>query len=242
MELLSSCKNGYDMLLKSNISHVMIYTDEWDKVRTGRFTSSKISALLGDKPFTSGALSYIDQKVGEELTGICVSAEEQIDDENTEWGKEYEPMAIRRFSKIMGIEYLVTQRVIFNPDRRFSSTPDGIWVHNESLNKLEYNVSTLEVKCPRKFTRYNPLFRCKTPHDVRRYSASYFWQTIDQMDNCDSAEGYFAAFHPLYPEGSNMRIIKFEKMNLWEEFRLLKQRKKLAEEKFNEFILEFRGT
>jgi hypothetical protein len=230
------------MLKITHISQIEIYSQEWDEIRLGRFTSSKASSLMGDKILTQDAISYIDQKVGEELTGYSTATEdEQIDDENTQWGNEWEPAAIRKFGEIKGIEYLVTRRVICDPATRFSSTPDGIWVHNKSLDGLEYNVSTLEVKCPRKFARYSLLWRCKTPADLKKASSKYYWQTVDQMDNCDSAVGYFGAFHPKYPEGANIRIIQFNKMDLWDDFKLLKERKKLAVAKFEELRRDFLG-
>jgi hypothetical protein len=230
------------MLKKEQISRVIIHTPEWDMLRLGRFTSSKMSTLMGEKPLSLGAISYIDQKVGEELTGKTTATDDEIiEDENTAWGNEWEPFAIRKFAEIKGIEYLVTRTVILGKDPHFSSTPDAIWVHNESLDQTEYNVSTLEVKSPRKYHRFGMLYRCKTPADLKARDAKYYWQTMDQMDNCDSALGYFAAFHPDYPPGSNIRIIEFNKLDLWDEFKFLRQRKALAVEKFNEFRQEFLG-
>jgi putative phage-type endonuclease len=214
------------MLKKENISKAQIYTDDWQQCRRGKFTSSKISCLMGEKGLSSGAYTYIDQKLGEEMTGHVVSEDEMpLDDENTVWGNTYEPKAIELFHSKNKIQFLVTQKLIHAPNTRFSSTPDAIWVHGEASNQLEYNVSTLEVKCPRKFHRFNKLFRCKKPQDLLSAEPKYFWQVIDQMDNCDSAVGYFAVYHPLYPEGCNFRQIQFKKLELWDEFKKLKQRK-----------------
>ncbi len=228
------------MLKTSHISNVEIYSDEWNRVRLGRFTSSKISVLMYEKNVTDGALSYIHQKVGEQITGIGVDVDEQVEDENTQWGKEYEPAAIRRFGEIKEIEFLVTQKVIFDPDTRFSSTPDAVWIHGPSVLKAdEYNVSTLEVKCPRKYPRFLELYMCKTPADLRKVSSKYYWQVMDQMYNCDSAVGYFACFHPLFPAGKNMKIIQFNKVEMWPEFKKMKDRKEEAVRLFDQFIAEF---
>lgn len=230
------------MLKKSHISSIQIYTTDWDEARKGRFTSSKMSNLTGEKLYSDGAMSYLYQKVGESVTGKVATEDEQIEDENTEWGRTYEPMAINTFGKHMGIEFLVTQKLIMNPEGRFSSTPDAIWVHGESVLKSdEYNVSTLEVKCPRKFPRFIPLHQCKTPADLKKYSKHYYWQTIDQMHQCDSATGYFMCFHPLFPEGKNFRIIQFNKVELWDDFKFLTQRKKIYEDKFWELRMDYLG-
>lgn len=230
------------MLKKENISQAKIYTDEWQKCRRGKFTSSKIVCLMADKGFGSGAYTYIDQKLGEELTRHIVSDDDDFfEDENTVWGNMNEPKAIAEFHTRNNVEFLVTQRLIHAPNTRFSSTPDAIWVHGEASNQLEYNVSTLEVKCPRKFHRFNKLYRCIKPQDLQKADNRYFWQTIDQMDNCDSAVGYFAIYHPFYPKTCNYRQIQFRKLELWDEFKLLRQRKAKAAEILEQYKREFTG-
>lgn len=226
------------MLKTSHISNIQIYTEEWDRIRLGRGTSSNIFNIMGDKFNTSDCVAYVYQKAGELITGKTTSVEDDIiEDENTSWGREYEPAAIRKFGQKMGIQFLVTQKLIMNEDTHFSSTPDAIWIHGASLlREAEYNVSTLEVKCPRKYPRYIPLWKCNTPEDLKKYSKKYYWQVLDQMDNCDSAVGYFACFHPLFPPETNMKIIEFRKIDMWDEFKRLKERKAL----FVKFLEEIR--
>lgn len=227
------------MLNVKHISNIQIYTEEWDQARLGRATSSKMSNIMSDKFNTADCVSYVYQKAGELITGKSTAVEDDIiEDENTAWGREHEPAAIRKFGKTMGIEFLVTQKMIMNADTHFSSTPDAIWIHGASLLKEgEYNVSTLEVKCPRKYPRFIPLWECKTPEQLKKFSKNYYWQVLDQMDNCDSAVGYFACFHPLFPPETNMSIIEFRKIDLWPDFKLLKERKAL----FVKFLDEIRS-
>jgi hypothetical protein len=105
------------MLKKSHISNIEIYTDEWDKARLGRFTSSRISMLMGDKFSTNDCIGYIYHKVGEIITMKSTATEDDvIEDENTSWGRENEPAAIRKFGQKMGIEFLVTQKMILDPE------------------------------------------------------------------------------------------------------------------------------
>lgn len=229
------------MLKVAHISNIQIYTEEWDRIRLGRFTSSRNHLLTSDKFNTNDCINYVYQKVGESITAKTTAVEEDvIEDENTSWGRENEPAAIRKFGRTMGIEFLVTQKIIFDPNTQFSSTPDAIWIHGASILKEgEYNVSTLEVKCPRKYHKFIPLWKCSTPADLKKFNKSYYWQVIDQMDNCDSAVGYFACFHPLFPDNTNMKIIEFRKIDMWPEFKLLKDRKALAIDHFNKIKSEF---
>src|SRR6478752_6060634 len=133
------------MLHADHISKIKIYSPEWFEVRKGRFTSSRINVLCGEKEFSEGAMSYIYQKAGEILTGQTTSEDEQFEDENTAWGNTYEPEAINQFGLKMGLEYLAVQKIILNPDKNFSSTPDAIWIKGICKNQYEYNVRTVEV-------------------------------------------------------------------------------------------------
>lgn len=230
------------MLKVKHISNIEIYSPEWHQCRLGKFTSSRIHTLMGEKPLSDGAMTYIMHKVGEEITGHTTAEDENIEDENTVWGLQNEPHALQMFGKRMQIEFLVTQKMIHNEESRFSSTPDAIWTHNKSLHAEEHNVSTVEVKCPRKYHKYIPFYRCRTPSQLKSISKVYYWQVLDQMDNCDSAIGYFAVYHPLFPEGGNFNVIEFRKIDLWDDFKLLKQRKKIALEEFERLRFEMIGV
>lgn len=224
------------MLKKAHISNIEIHSPEWHKFRLGRFTSSRMSAIMGEDGLSKGGMTYIYQKVGERLTGE--SNEREIDfDEDLEWGKRYEPEAIEAFGRAMNLKFLVTQKLVADPESQFSSTPDALMVHNECLlDESEYNVSTVEGKCPRTYHRFIPFFLCKTPLDLYKLDKVYFWQTIDQMHQCGAAVGYFFVYHPLFPEGSNLNIITFKQMELWDYFKRLSQRKKEIVQKFGEIL------
>jgi len=233
------------MLKVSHISNVQIYTHEWDMARLGRFTSSRMNVLMGEKSIRdSGAMTYIYHKVGETITKKSMATEDDIiEDENTAWGRENEPMAIKKFGNKYGIQFLVTQKLILNPETQFSSTPDAIWVHGASVLKAdEYNVSTLEVKCPRKYHKFILLYECKTPADLKSFNKNYYWQVIDQMYNCDWAVGYFACYHPLFPEGKNLNVIEFKKIDMWDEFKKMKNRKEEAVKKYKEIMDKFSAS
>jgi len=231
------------MLNKDWISNVEIYSEEWRMARLGKMTSSKIHNITTQKPLSSEGVSYIYQKVGELITGqtTCGSEEDNIESEDTAWGIIHEPTAIKELGKSLGIEYLVVGKMIHEPGSLFSSTPDALWVINSSISKENhYNVATVEVKCPNRYHNFIPLYRCKTPADLLKAKKSnYYWQVIDQMDNCNASMGYFVAFHPLFKPGRNMRVIEFKKIDLLKDFAFLKQRKKQALDIFNEIRAEF---
>lgn len=229
------------MLPISHISKIEIYSEEWNLFRSGKFTSSKINVLMSESPLTKGALSYIYQKAGEYITGHNTEdPDDEVEDENTAWGLQYETEGLQKFGQRMKIKYLVTQKLISKPGSMFSSTPDSLWIIDSSVLQPDcYNVATVEIKCPRKFPRFIPLFKCKTPFELKAHEPKYYWQVLDQMDNCHSAVGYFSCYHPQFPANNNQSVIEFRKIDLWDDFKKLQFRKEQAFNKFNEVLAEF---
>lgn len=231
------------MLKKSKISRIKILSDEWYDSRLGKFTSSEIHFLTNDKFLTVGCTSYIYRKVGEVLTGKSVKGE--IDTDATRWGAYHEAEAIVKFAKMKGLDYVVCQQLITEDNSMFGSTPDGLIVNRESADKLMYDVSNIEVKCPPTYTSYVGLALCKTPQELKREDRIYYWQVIDQMDNCDSLNAFFVAYHPDFKHG-NMNVIEFRKMQeegieygdkvkfpIAKDLKFLQERKKMAVDMFN---------
>lgn len=229
------------MLNKDWITDIELYSEEWERIRLGKFTSSKIHNLMSKKPLTEGSLSYINQKVGELITGQTIAGEDElVENESTAWGLINEPFALQEFGKAMNVKYLVVGKLVHEPGSRFSSTPDALWVLNSSITKENhYNVATVEAKSPHKYHTFIPIYRCKTPAALKIENRNYYWQVLDQMHNCCAAVGYFLAYHPLFPVGNNLRIIEFKKIDLWEDFSFLEQRKKQALQLFSEIYSEF---
>jgi hypothetical protein len=210
------------MLKKSCITNIEIFSPEWFNFRLGRLTSSNIYTLING---TTGAYSYVYSKVGEELSGISI--QQEYDTDGMRHGNQYEVEGLIKFGKHMGIEYMVTQKLIGDPGEKFSSTPDALIIKNQSVDGLCYNVSTVEIKCPLTYNAFVGLALCDTPGDLKSESKQYYWQVIDQMDVCDALVGYFVCYHPNFKSGK-MNVIEFRKINLMEDFKILKRQKQWA--------------
>src|SRR6185503_7321268 len=186
------------MLLKSKISKIEIYTDDWFKERLGKLTSSEIHFITSSSFWTTGCQTYLYRKVGEKVTGkfIIKGGGDSSIIEAMEWGNAHELEALKVFSEKKQIEFIVYQKLITDIENGYGSTPDGLIIHRESSNELEYDVSTIEVKCPPTYHNYIRLALCRTPQDLKRESSQYYWQVLDQMFICQSMVGYFAVYHP----------------------------------------------
>lgn len=224
------------MLKKSKISGVKIHSDEWHQARLAKFTSSEIHFLMG-----SGFWAYVRRKVGEQLTGKPAKGE--IDTDATRWGLFHEAEAVQRFGRKMGYEFLVVQQLVCDPDNGYcGTTPDFLNVIRISPDETEYEVETGEVKCPPTYDGYLLLFECETPQNLKVAKKEYYWQVLDQMDNCEAIKGHFIAYHPDFKAG-NMRHIVFDKMQyidtpkgrefpIYSDLKLLKAQKQKAIEEF----------
>lgn len=183
------------MLHISKISKNKIHTDEWRQARLAHFTSSDAHRLIGD-----GFMTYVREKVGEEMTGI--PARPEVDTEDTRWGLHFETDAVKKLCEKLGLTSIVMQCFVASEGSRFGSTPDGILVKNISPDQMEYDVEAVEAKCPPTYANYIQLFECETPIDLKKASKKYYWQVLDQMDQCGSRVGHFIALHPEFKFGN----------------------------------------
>lgn len=222
------------MLKVENISNVRIHTDEWRMARLSKFTSSMIYTQCGEKPYTSGALTYIHERVGESLSGV--PAKYEISTDATNWGLLHESDNLRKFAEYRGIDYMVTQVLITSPGSKFGSTPDGII----PLKKYDggWEVETVEAKCLPSYGLFVECALCNSPEEIKKISEAkkFYWQTLDQMDNCGALRGWLSFYHPEFRAGG-FKAIEFRLMQskqLSEDMKLLRTRKEMAEQKFNE--------
>ena len=230
------------MLKKSKISGIEIGSEEWRTSRLARFTSSNIWKIMGEQGLGVQGMTYIKTRVGEELTGK--SSDKEFDNDYLRHGLSYEAEAVNKFGLWHKLDFIVCQQLVID-NNRFGGTPDGLIVNMESPDKTEYEVETLEVKCPPTYDNYITLFLCQSPADLKREKKEYYWQVLDQMLICDSIKGHFMCYHPDFKAG-NMNTILFEKNQnaikkdgskyfpIFDDIKELKSRKELALQKFDE--------
>lgn len=238
------------MLKKAHISDIKMrtdswnYRDEWKKARLSKMTSSKISVICAPEGIGQGGISYISERVAEELTGL--PADPEIDTDATRWGLKYENEAIDKFGQLKKLDFVVVQQLITAPGSRFGSTPDALIIIRESTDKTEYEAEPLECKCPSSFKAFMALALCETPQDVKRVNASYYWQCVSQVLEVGSIRGWLTIYHPDFKVGG-LNVIEFDTKQstgvdkqgnkiypIANDLKLLRERKRLAEEKFYE--------
>jgi hypothetical protein len=217
------------MLLKSKITKIEILSDDWKQDRKGRFTSSNMFLIMGERGLGEQGMNYIRSRVYEYLTGQ--STEQEFDNDFIRHGNMYENEGIQAFLKLKGVEFVVIQKMIHEEGTLFSSTPDFLWVKAETSDKLSYEVATGEIKAFQGAS-YIKVAECETPAHLKSADNKSYWQCLHQMDECGALEGYFVVYNPFFKTNGGFRVIEFRKINLIPEFKLLNERKALALEHF----------
>lgn len=225
------------MLKKNRISDIKAHSQEWHTARLAKFTSSDAVKLIGN-----GFMTYIRDKVGEELTGVSSSS--SVDTEDTRHGILYEPEAIRKAGQKLGVDFVITQQLVTNPENRCGCTPDFMIPIRESPDGTEWEVETGEVKCPSTNANYISVFECETFFEIKKVAPKWYWQCLDQMDNCESLRHHFVIYQPFFKSG-NLKVWSFKKNDplevngkktypIFEDLKILRAKKAEALEKFDQ--------
>lgn len=214
-----------DDLIDPDRSHLCIDqgSPEWLNMRLGRFTSSEMFRLLtpakrdmtaaelaarpkkgvGSKTkqildysvMSDGAITYIEEKVAEILTG------QSIEDTYAfakEYGKEMEPVAAEHFAKLKGLTIEPAPFIPFG--EHAGGSPDRFIVGENA---------GLEIKCPLKSTNQVKYLQLTDQYDLLAHFPRFYWQCMSNLLFTNRDKWYFAAFCP-------SMIVEKHKMNVIE--------------------------
>jgi len=185
----------FNDLVEGNVlKHVPQNTEEWERVRIGRFTSSEMYKLLTppkakvDKEagnLSETALTYISVKVAETITGQKKQDSYAFP---LVYGKQTEPEAIEYFCKVTGFEHEPIGFIVFGDHA--GGSPDGI------INGTEI----LEMKCPYAVETHIDYLMMVDQWDLKRYNPGYYYQCQSNLLFSDKSLCHFASYDPRYPE------------------------------------------
>ena len=153
-------------------------SEEWFKIREGRFTASQIYRLLGKetlKATQNSIKNYAHECAVDEVFGK--EPEMEYLPEDMRRGVEFEPLAFSKFQELKELEFLQVSEVgFFEFGKNAGASPDGM-VSNNSI---------LEIKCPRraKFFKY-------VINGADEIELKYMAQMQMQMLCTDAKKAYF---------------------------------------------------
>lgn len=185
-------------------------SEDWEKIRIGRFTSSEWSKLMdcGKRPMTKEelaarpkkgvgsqttqvpdpskmgdkGLTYINQKVGEILTGRAKQSSYAYP---LVYGKETEPLAVEFFENKFGVK---CEEVGFQPwGDHAGGSPDRLIVDKDE---------GLEVKCPSESENQIKYLLLNDHYDLKRNYPNHYWQCVSLMLFTGKKIWHFCTFDP----------------------------------------------
>lgn len=144
------------------------------KYRVGRFTSSKIAALMtyakNGVDFGKPALTYIEEKNMERRLGRSLNVE--TSSRPTSWGKLVEK---RVLEELLGMEYRpCSKETIEHPEFDF-------WAGSPDAEKFDEERTVVDIKCPMTLKSFCQFADCKTIEEIRDKhpdGETYYWQLV----------------------------------------------------------------
>jgi hypothetical protein len=200
-------------------------SDGWNLARVGRFTASEMYKLMTDPrsksdkdagKLSEGAMTYVNQKVAEVLTGQPKSESYAYP---LVYGKELEPQAIEYFLKRTGFTYEPAMFVPFGDHS--GGSPDGYINENELI----------EVKCPFQSENQVDYLMLTDQWDIKRNHPNHYWQCMSNLLFTEKEKLHFVAYDPRM-ENEKHRLVHIEIKPVSEDFeRITTKLAKAIEEK-----------
>jgi hypothetical protein len=200
--------NFFEDLVDGNVTrHVAQNTEEWERIRLGRFTSSEMYKLLtnpktkADKEggkLSETALTYINVKVAETLTGQKKADSYAFP---LVYGKQTEPEAIEYFCTEKGFDYEPIGFITFGDHA--GGSPDGI------INKTEI----LEAKCPYAVETHIDYLMLTDQWDLKRLNPQYYKQCQSNLLFSVKEVCHFISYDPRYPKKQRLVHIQVKPDN-----------------------------
>lgn len=153
-------------------------SEEWFKIKDGRFSASDIVRLLG-KEGLKRTNDSIDNYAFEKAVQVVYGREEEPEylPEDLKRGIEQEPLAFDRFKSIKELDFMQVEECFFFPfGDHAGASPDGL-VNKDAI---------LEIKCPRrnKFFKY-------VANGAKEIDSKYIAQMQMQMLCTNSIRAHF---------------------------------------------------
>ena len=168
-----------------------------NEVRIGRFTSSKIAALMSvgkDKvSFGKPALTYIEEKNFERKLGRSLTSETTA--RATSWGKLLEK---RVLEELLGIDYRPS-----SAESIVHHVYGDIWAGSPDAQKYDEGGTIVDIKSTYTIKSFCQFAECETIEDVRENhpdGEDYYWQLVSNAIITNSKYAELIVYCPYQSE------------------------------------------
>ena len=173
-----------------------------NEVRIGRFTSSKIAALMSvakDKvSFGKPALTYIEEKNFERKLGRSLTSETTA--RATSWGKLLEK---RVLEELLGIDYRPS-----SAESIVHHVYGDIWAGSPDAQKYDEGGTIVDIKSTYTLKSFCQFAECETIEDVRENhpdGEDYYWQLVSNAIITNSKYAELIVYCPYQSELQSIR-------------------------------------
>jgi len=165
---------------------------EWFAIRIGKLTGSRCDdALATTKSGESAYRKKLKLEIlSERLTGLATVIPESP---AMRWGTENEGVARLKFASVTGLQVEEDGFLEHPILKDFGCSPDG----------LTSDGGLVEIKCPQGPKHIENFLADKIPKE-------YIPQLLAQISCTGRKFVYWCSFHPMFPENSQIKIIKFQ--------------------------------
>lgn len=200
---------------------------EWHEKRFGKFTPSQFYRLMtepklkADKEannLSQGALTYVLERVAEHITGK--SAIDEFASKATEWGVEYEPIAVNLYERVFDVK--TTENGYIECNKYIGGSPD----------RLIGKDGILEVKCPYTITAHLEHILLKSLKDKQQY----YWQCLGYLLITGRKWIDFISYSPHYPPKKRLKQIRINAIDVKDDLEFLFVKLTKATQEFNNLI------
>ncbi|MDF1583638.1 MAG: YqaJ viral recombinase family protein [Methyloprofundus sp.] len=164
---------------------------DWLLERIGKFTASEFHRLITaptKKELPVGAITYVQEKVTEELTEFL---DDSFISTDMQWGLDHELDAIAAFEQRKGLKVSHTgnQQSFISLGEHVGGTPDGL------IGKH----SGAEIKCPKSSTHFQYL-SITNQEDLKNTCPNYYWQIQGLLYITKRKHWYFITYDPRFKD------------------------------------------
>lgn len=169
-------------------------SDEWLAQRRGKFTASEIHKLMGQRGFGDTGMTYILEKVTEELGGTIPPVYSKA----MEHGTLTEPFAKRHYE--LAFDCTILDQPFFIADwcDQAGASPDGI---------IEGKEEGIEVKCPLNPVNHIQYLTLTTPEEFKSEKKEYYWQVMFSMAVTGIKLWNFVSYHEDFTGKLRMSVL-----------------------------------
>lgn len=246
-----------EMYTKEDLAYLTQGSEAWTQERIGKINASNFVKCIADvkRPMTddelanrppkstaktiedvtllsTGALTYIDEIMGERITGE--SSDSGIDNDATRHGKLYEPVARRLYERVKGVKVTEVGRIDYKPLKGFvGGSPDGI------IGEIEKPNGGIEIKCPVKNAIHFANLKLDNVWMLKAERPDHFWQCIGGMLLTGAKYWDFVSYSPNFPMRLSIKIIRLEYDEVQDDIRRLAIKLKVMVQELKSLIEKF---